>query len=268
MVLAACGGSNPVSTKATTPPSTAAPSTAAPSTAAPTTAAPTTAAPRTAAPTTAVPTTAAPTTTTPKSTTTKPSGPGSPSASSLSAALKVKGPGPFKISSSGNPNAWPNVCSFLTVSELKALDPSQITGPSGHPVGTKASIIGGSGGNAKHFTDCKYNVKTSIKGYPGSSSYVEVSLQEIDSLAAQVWREDNASTKKASKKYPGQYADYSALPGGTKCFYDGSQLQCLSHDVYFDVAGNLNTASSTDDQKPWVEHALVPTAVKLGSQLS
>jgi hypothetical protein len=271
LALSACGGSTPISSKstvATTAATTPAATTASPATASPTTASPTT--PATTSPTTAATTT---TTTTPKkpkkakkkkkSTTT--TGPGAAPAS-LSAALKVKGPGPFRIPAGKSPNTWPEVCDMLSGREIIALDPSEITGIHGKPVGTKAEILGGSGGNTKHDTQCRWNVTTHFKSPAGNPSYVEISLQEVDSLAAAVWKEDNKSEKKASAKYPGQYADYASLPGGTKCFYDGTELECLKGDVYFYVGGELSQ-EYTYNQKPWLLHALLPIAVKVGSVL-
>jgi hypothetical protein len=279
LALSGCGGSSPVSgggsattqaaTPTTAPATTAAtvPVTTTPATSPPTTAVSTTTAVPT---TTAAPTTVAPTTTTvPKTTTTtapkqaKGEGPIAPA--NLAAALKVKGPGPFHITPGTSPNNWPEVCDMLTVSELVHLDPSQITGLRGKPIGTKAEILGGAG-NTKHDTECRYNVKSSIQGYPGDPSYVSISIQEVDSLAPPVYREDKADDAKDAKKYPGSFADYD-LPGGLKCFFDASELECLKGDIYFYVSGFLDDANSSS-QLPWIEHAELPIAVKLGSELT
>lgn len=265
LVLAGCGGSgSPLSAGGTT-------TTTAPAATTTTTAASTT---TTTASTTT--TTASTTTTTvPKTTTTakRHSGPrgnnpaGLVTPSNVAALTKVKGPA-IHVPTDGNPNDWPDVCSFLTGSELHRLDPTQIVSLLGRPKGSKAQLIGGNGGNTKNNTDCHYNVKTTFTGYPGQDSYVDVSLQEADSLAPSVFREDRRTQARLSKKYPQQYAYWSSLPGGTKCYYDGTELQCLHGDVYYFVSGYMvDASSSTASQKTWVEKALFPVAVKIGAAL-
>jgi LysM repeat protein len=178
--------------------------------------------------------------------------------------------GPFHVPATGDPMVWPDVCTFTNIAQLKALNP-QITGLKGAPVGTKAQVLGSHGGTTPRNAKCKYNLTTSVDGPDAvSPSYVEISLQGVSPDQADVWKDQFASQKRISAKYPDQFADYPGLAGGTHCFYTGSQLECLKGNYYFDVGGIRAGASGsyTAAQDAWRKAIVVPLASKLGSELS
>lgn len=196
-----------------------------------------------------------------------------PTAAKIGNLAKVPGPGPFRISQSGNPNTWPNACTLINIAEVRALDP-QVTGLSGAPVGTKATVIGGSGGNSKNNTQCKFNLHTSFDPKDGSPpSYVAVNLQSIGPDAASTWKQEHQTYKANAAKFPDQFIDFPNLPGGTNGFWDGTEVQALhttGSDAYnFWIAGNkaITTGSYVQAQKNWAHEIEAPLAAKLGSEL-
>jgi hypothetical protein len=109
-------------------------------------------------------------------------------------------------------------------------------------VGSKAEILG-SGANTPHDTSCKFDLKTKFdpQGYSQTPSWVEISLEEIDSGAPSGYQQSLAEQKAMAPKCPAQYADYPALKNGVKCFDDGNELQCLKGDASFWVNGQKVT---------------------------
>jgi hypothetical protein len=196
----------------------------------------------------------------------------SPPATTDSSTAVAHGPvptlGPFHVPATGDPMVWPDVCTFTNIAQLKALNP-QITGLKGAPVGTKAKVLG-TGRSTPHNAKCKFNLTTSLDNPDAASpSYVEISLEGVSPDQADVWKDQFASQKRISAKYPDQFADYPGLAGGTHCFYTGSQLECLTGNYYFFVGGIR--AGATDDyakaQAAWRKAIVVPLASKLGSEL-
>lgn len=187
---------------------------------------------------------------------------------------KVAGPGPFTISQSGDPNTWPDACTLVSGAEIKALDP-QITGLKGAPVGTKAQILGGKGGNAKHNTQCQFNLTTSFDPKDGSPpSYVTVILEIIGPDAPSLWQQNYQSQKASAAKYPDQFIDFANLPGGTSGFWDGTEVQTLrthaGHGYDFWISGSKVTNSGSDlkAQKDWAHEIEARLAAKLGSEFN
>ncbi|MDQ2728521.1 MAG: hypothetical protein M3Y91_11810 [Actinomycetota bacterium] len=177
--------------------------------------------------------------------------------------------GPFHIAPTGDPTTWPDVCTFVNLAQVKAID-SQITGYKGDPVGSKAEVLGGSG-NTPNNSSCKYNLTTSFD--PADSpvtSYVKVSLQGVSPDEQSTWQTEFDQAKSTSAQYPDQFGDYPNLAGGTHCFYDGSQLQCIKGTYYFDVSGIKVTDGSNynADQVAWTKDVVAPLAGQLGSELT
>lgn len=154
------------------------------------------------------------------------------------------------------------MCTFTNAGQLRALDP-QITGLKGKPVGTKASIIGGNGGNTPHNTDCRFNLTTKFDTADTATapSYVDINLTGATQLAPSTFKQDEEG--QAKKTYP-------HLPGGASCFYDGQMMQCLKDDNLYYVSGIKDTggANFQADQTKWLTEILLPLATKLGAELS
>jgi hypothetical protein len=186
----------------------------------------------------------------------------------VAAAPKV---GPFPINPSAGPSAWPDACTLTSLAQLKALDPA-ITGLSGNPVGTKATELG-SGGNTPNNTDCKFNLTTTFDPSDESAgvpSYVDVSLQEVDSGTPTQYQQDQQQQAGSAAQYPAQYANYPNLPNRVSCFDNGNQLQCVKGDVYFWISGQKVTDGDKSgvDNAAWIEQIELPLAEVLGSELS
>lgn len=218
--------------------------------------------------TSAAPTTSssvAPTTTSPPPTTTHSTAApttGGHSPSPFQTGGNAPAVGPIKISSSGDPKTWPDVCTFTNLAQLRALDP-QITGLKGQPVGTKASVIGGGGGNTPRNTDCKFNLTTKFDTPDTASnpSWVEIDLTSVNEFVPSTF----ADAEKTSAKIT-----YAKLPGGASCFYDGSMMQCIKGDIFYYINGIKNTGGENfqADQKKWLTEIMLPLATKLGGELS
>jgi hypothetical protein len=194
-----------------------------------------------------------------------------PDASGVDQALITAAPlaGPFKIDPKAGPSGWPDACNLTTEAQLKALDPA-ITGVAGTPVGQKATMLGGSGGVTPNNADCKWTLATTYDAAygAGSVSYVDISFWEIDSGAPQTYRQALADAQSNAKQYPAQFGSYQNLPGGTSCFYNGNELQCLKGDVDFDVMGSKFSGAGMTDSVTWIQEILLPLAEKLGSEIS
>jgi hypothetical protein len=138
-------------------------------------------------------------------------------------------------------------------------------------VGSKAEILG-SGANTPHDTSCKFDLKTKFdpQGYSQTPSWVEISLEEIDSGAPSGYQQSLAEQKAMAPKYPAQYADYPALKNGVKCFDDGNELQCLKGDASFWVNGQKVTGGNLSgvDQSVWIDQVELPLAEVIGAKLT
>lgn len=170
---------------------------------------------------------------------------------------------PFKINTAAGPKSWPNVCTFTTAAQLKALDP-QITGLKGKPVGTKSNIIGAGGGSTPFPTDCKFNLTTKFDkaDTAGNPSWVDISLSIVDTTAPEVFKQDETST--SVRKFAG-------LPGGASCYADtGNLLTCLTGNIVYNINGTKDTggANFQADQEKWLTKIDLPLAKKLATELS
>ncbi len=196
-----------------------------------------------------------------------------PNASGVDAAAIAAAPtlGPFKIDPNAGPSGWPDACTFTNAAQLQALDP-QVTGLSGAPVGTKASVIGGSGGNTPNNSSCKFNLTTKFDSpdSAGQPSWVEVDLQTVSTDAPQSFQQEHQNQAAQAPKYPAQWADYPSLPGGASCFYDGNELQCLSGNVFYYVLGQkvVSSGGGSADQVRWINEIVLPLAEKLGPEFA
>jgi hypothetical protein len=187
---------------------------------------------------------------------------------SVAAAPKV---GPFRIDPNAGPAGWPDACKLTNVAQLKALFPA-ITGLSGAPVGTKAQILGGSGGNTPNNTQCTWNLTTKFDppGYSDTPTHVEIQLEEIDSDAPSIWLQEQQQQAAQATKYPAQYANYPHLAGGVACFDDGNELQCLKGDIDYWVDGQKVTGGNYtgSDNAVWIDQIELPLAEVLGAEFS
>ncbi len=154
----------------------------------------------------------------------------------------------------------------------RALD-LQITAVTGPPVGTKASVIGGSGGKTKNNTRCRYNVAPSFDPKDGSPpSYATVSVEGIRPDAATTWRQMRQTARATPLSSP--TTDFPNLPGGTDGFWGGTEVQALhaqggrAYDFW--IAGSKvinNGGSHLQAQGDRAHEIEAPLGTKLGSEL-
>lgn len=175
--------------------------------------------------------------------------------------------GPWKINLAAGIKAWPNACNLTNLAQLHELFPA-ITGIQGKPVGQRGELLGGS--NTPTNVQCTWHLKTTFQpaGYP--LSWVEVSLEEIDSDAPSIWSENLAQQKSTAKKYPYEYANYPNLEHGVKCFDDGTDLQCLKGDASYWIDGQKVTDGdhSDADNAVFIDQVEIPLAEVIASELS
>lgn len=141
---------------------------------------------------------------------------------------------------------WPDACKMLTDADIHTLLPKSgaVTRKGQH-----GQFLGG--GETAKFATCKYAVPEpgDVTGLP---STVEISLDAVGDPAAiaDQWKENFDSERKASAKYPDQWADYSSgSVGGAKCYSDGSSLSCAKDHYKFSVLG-FSARESQDSDGP------------------
>jgi hypothetical protein len=177
--------------------------------------------------------------------------------------------GPWRVQLRRGYAGWPPACRLASKAQLKDLVRG-VTGLHGAPVGAKG-IVAGQGHSTPHETRCTFTLATSFQppGYTTFSS-LEVQLFQISKRAPSQWAVDLAAQRAVAQKYPTQFAYYHGLPGGARCFDDGTELRCVKGLVYYWVSGEKVTGGSyfSSDQAVWVEQAELPLAEVLGTELS
>ena len=182
-------------------------------------------------------------------------------------AAFAHGPGRWKVpispaTGNANPAAWPDACKLLNLAELKAVVPGT---SSFKTAGQHAQILGGK--ETPHYASCKYELKGSYDppasdGYPPSN--VQVQINGIADAAAvkQQWTQEEQTQAKLAKKYPDQFGLYKIGPTG-KCFWDGTELECINGVWSFWVLGDFIDKTGSDVpalEKAFRIHDLLPLA--------
>lgn len=194
-----------------------------------------------------------------------------PNASWVSQRRVARAPrlGPWAVKLNRGYAGWPNACRLTAKAQLQELVRG-VTGLHGAPMGAKG-VVAGQGHSTPHNARCTFTLATKFQpaGYSTYSS-VELQLFQISNSAPSEWALDLGAQKAVAKKYPTQFAYYPGLPGGARCFDDGTELRCLKGLVYYWVSGEKVTGGRyfSSDQAVWVEQAELPLAEVLATELS
>ena len=178
--------------------------------------------------------------------------------------------GHFSVDMAKGFAAWPSACSLTDVAQLKVLFPA-VTGLEGAPVGAKGQEMV-SGKMTPRDVQCRYKLKTTFQpsGYGTVFSWVEVDIEQVGPASPQAWAQGLSQQRGMAKKYPAQFAYYPALKGGTRCFWDGNELQCLKGDFNYWVLGQKVTGgtNTSTDGMVWIDQLLLPLAEKVATEVT